>query len=185
MATEEAPSTTGPSAETAATEPQAQTQTPSGETPKVEEPKAEPQEPAKLPDDHPLVKTLAANKEKLSKQAATLAEAQAQASKASKLEQELNERPTKEALETLQTRYDRLEEFLTAVGGPVGRALDSRTFTKDLFETDKDIEDLVKDWHKANPTQTSDALSSAAGDPPKGKHDPNALIRAAFNGGSK
>lgn len=187
MATEE-DTNNGPAGETPVQGQQAQTQTPSGETPKVEEPKAPPvenQEPAKLPDDHPLVKALAGYKEKISKQATTLAEAQAQATKVTKLEEELSARPSQEALDTLQTRYDRLEEFLTTVGGPVGKALDSRTFTRDLFETDKDIETIVKEWHQANPSQTSDALSSAAGDPPKGKHDPNTLIRAAFNGGSK
>ncbi|AUX82592.1 scaffolding protein [Microbacterium phage Oats] len=133
----------------------------------------------KIPDDHPLVKALAKANEKV----AGLAEAQAQAAKATKLEEELAARPSKEALDTLQTRYDRLEAFLLEAGGPISKALDSRTFTRDLFETDKDVADLVKDWHKANPSATSSALSTAAaGETGKGKHDPNELIRAAFRG---
>lgn len=132
----------------------------------------------KLPDTHPLVKTLATLKEKTSTQAQELREAQAKSAKATQLEQELADRPTKEAVETLQTRYDRLEEFVMAVG--LGRALDSRTFTKDLFESDKDITALVKDWNRANPTATSQALSSTAGgQQADGKHDPNELIRIA------
>lgn len=136
----------------------------------------------KLPETHPLVKTLAAQKEKISSQTAALAEANANSAKASKLEQELAARPTTEALETLQNRYDRLEAFLVAAGGPLGKALDSRTFSKDLFESDKDIKDLVKDWHKANPSATSTALSNGPAGDAAGKQDPNTLIRAAFNG---
>ena len=82
-----------------------------------------------------------------------------------------------EALQTLQTRYDRLEAFAQAVG--LGKALDSRTFTRDLFETDKDIAGLVKDFNKANPSATSTALSSTAGGEGKTKHDPNELLRIA------
>ncbi|QDF15970.1 scaffolding protein [Microbacterium phage MonChoix] len=136
-----------------------------------------------LPETHPLVKTLAANKTKLSSQAAELAEARAQAARATQLETDLAARPTAEALTTLQTRYDRLEAFLLEAGGPISKALDSRTFTKDLFESDKDIEAIVKDWQKANPTATSTALGAgAAGEAGKSKHDPNELIRAAFRG---
>ncbi|QDP44058.1 scaffolding protein [Microbacterium phage McGalleon] len=138
-----------------------------------------------LPETHPLVKTLAANKEKLSKQATELAEARTQAGKVTQLEAALNERPTKEAFEGLQTRYDRLEAFLLAAGGPISKALDSRTFTKDLFESDKDVASLVSEWHKNNPSATAAALggggTEGAGKP---KHDPNDLIRAAFKGRS-
>lgn len=130
----------------------------------------------KIPDDHPLVKALAKANEKV----ASLAEAQAQAAKATKLEEELAARPSQEALDTLQTRYDRLEEFLTAAGGPISKALDSRTFTKALFESDQDIETLVKQWHRDNPSATSAALGSAPAEPGKPKQDPNKLIRAAF-----
>jgi hypothetical protein len=130
----------------------------------------------KIPDDHPLVKALAKANEKVT----ALAEAQAQAAKATKLEEELAARPSQEALDTLQTRYDRLEAFLVAAGGPISKALDSRTFTRSLFETDDDVEDIVKAWHKANPSATSTALGAAAANPGKSKIDPNALIRAAM-----
>lgn len=133
-----------------------------------------------LPDTHPLVKTLAKQKQDLAAAKTALAEANANSAKATQLEEELGKRPTPEALETLQTRYDRLEAFLVAAGGPIGKALDSRTFTRDLFETDKDIDTLVKDWHKANPTATSQALASAAGEPAGGKATQNELLRAAL-----
>lgn len=134
---------------------------------------------AKLPEDHPVVKQLAADKAKLAKANTELAELRAQSKKATTLETELAARPTTEALETLQTRYDRLEAFLQAAGGPLSKALDSRTFTKSLFETDEDIEDIVKAWKKNNPSATAQALgaSSAAGG---GKSpDINAALRAA------
>lgn len=132
-----------------------------------------------LPETHPLVKSLAAMKDKQKTAATELAEARAQAAKTTELETQLGERPTKEAIETLQTRYDRLEGFLSAVGGPLARALDSRTFTRDLFETDKDIEDLVKAWNKSNPSATSQALSSQSTETSGGKMDPNKLLRIA------
>lgn len=182
MAPEEtaaAPST----GETSAPEDKATPQAPAGETPKVEAPAQVTvtiDDSTKLPDSHPLVKTLAAQKDKISSQATALAEAQAQSAKATKLEQELAARPSAEAMETLQTRYDRLEAFLVAAGGPLGRALDSRTFSKDLFETDKDIAQLVKDFHKANPSATAAALAStAAGETSSSKQDPNKLLRIA------
>lgn len=137
------------------------------------------QTPTQLPDDHPLVKSLAALKGTIATQKTELAEARAKSKQATQLEEELNKRPTQEAVDTLQTRYDRLEQFLQAAGGPLGKALDSRTFTRDLFETDKDIADLVKDWNRANPSATSTALGSAAAAPASKKADPNALIRAA------
>jgi hypothetical protein len=132
-----------------------------------------------LPDTHPLVKTLKANKDKLSSQAQELRDANARAAKATELEEELAKRPTQEAVETLQTRFDRLSEFLEAVPGPLGRALDSRTFTKDLFETDKDIASLVKDFLKKNPSVTSQALGGGTTQQTSDKPDPNALLRAA------
>lgn len=133
----------------------------------------------KLPETHPLVKTLATLKEKTSTQARELAEARTQAGKTTQLEEELGKRPTTEAMETLQTRYDRLEAFLVAAGGPLGKALDSRTFSRELFETETDIKDLVKQWHRDNPSATSEALGTKAPGDGKGKLDPNALLRAA------
>jgi len=137
------------------------------------------QDDGKLPDDHPVVKALAKANAKNVSQATELAEARAQAAKVTKLEEELGKRPTTEALETLQTRYDRLEAFLQAAGGPLSKALDSRSFTKALFESDKDVSEIAKDWHKANPSATATALASAAAEPGKGKVDPNVLLRAA------
>lgn len=81
-------------------------------------------------------------------------------------------------LEGVQAKYDRLEAFLLAAGGPLSKALDSRSFTKDLFESDKDIEELVSTWHKENPSQTSVALGSGAGNVEKSA-DINALLRSA------
>lgn len=141
------------------------------------------QEPVTLPDDHPLVKTLASQKQALATQKTELAEARAKSAKVTELEEALNKRPTQEALDTLQTRYDRLEAFLIAAGGPLGKALDSRTFTRDLFETDKDIEDLVKDWHKSNPTATAKALGAGGADPNTNKGPSmNEILRAARKG---
>lgn len=88
-------------------------------------------------------------------------------------------RPVKDTLDAVQTKYDRLEAFLQAAGGTLGKALDSRTFTKALFETDEDIKDIVKKWNVANPTATSTALGSTAAAPGKQKIDANALLRAA------
>lgn len=175
-------SNNGSAGETSGQEQQGQQQAPAGEKPGTGEQQQAVtiDDSTKLPDTHPLVKTLAAQKEKISSQVAALAEAQANSAKATKLEEELAARPTTEALETLQTRYDRLEAFLVAAGGPLGKALDSRTFSKDLFETDKDIAQLVKDFYKANPTATSAALSTTSGGGEStGKHNPNDLLRIA------
>lgn len=80
--------------------------------------------------------------------------------------------------QAIQAKYSRLEQFLVAVGGPLSKALDSKSFTHQLFETDTDIKELVADWHKANPTATSGALGgSAAGS--QGSVDLNSLLRAA------
>ncbi|QJD50045.1 scaffolding protein [Microbacterium phage Zada] len=176
----------GTTDETSGQEPQEQQQ--QGTTPETganggQQQQSEPQEPVKLPDDHPLVKSLGAYKGQIATLKSEMAELRAKSGQVTKLEEELGKRPTTEALETLQTRYDRLESFLLEAGGPISKALDSRTFTKDLFETDKDVVDIVKDWQKANPSATSSALSTgAAGETGKGKHDPNDLIRAAFRG---
>jgi hypothetical protein len=132
-----------------------------------------------LPETHPLVKTLAKQKQDLASSKTELAEARAQAAKVAQLEEELGKRPTSEAVETLQTRYDRLESFLQSVGGPISKALDSRTFTRDLFESDKDVKDLVKDFNKANPSATSTALGSSGARPSGATVEVNDLLRAA------
>lgn len=139
-----------------------------------------PEKPVQLPDDHPLVKTLAANKDKIAGLTSELTELRAKSKTITKLEEELTARPTVEVVEALQARYDRLEGFLQAVGGPLSKALDSRTFTRDLFETDKDIETLVKEYSKANPTATSAALGSGAAAPASKSPDMNAILRSAM-----
>jgi hypothetical protein len=132
-----------------------------------------------LPETHPLVKANLKYKGDLAAQKTELAEARAKAAQATKLEEDLSKRPTPEALATLQKRSDRLEGFLQAVGGPLGRALDSRSFTRDLFESDKDISDIVKEWNRANPSTTSSALGAGAVAPASGKPGMNDLLRAA------
>ena len=175
----------GPDVETTPTgpdsqEPQQQTTPESGGN------GTQPQEPTatdetRLPDTHPLVKAYRAQLEENRKNTVArteLAEARAQAAQATKLQDELSKRPTQEALDTLQTRYERLEAFAQAVG--LGRALDSRTFTRDLFESDKDVATLVKEWNRANPTATSAALgSTTTDDHGTGRVDPNVLLRIA------
>ena len=107
-------------------------------------------------------------------------EHKASKARVTELEQQVTElTPVKETLDAVQAKYDLQEQFLQAAGGPLGKALDSRSFTHDLFETDKDIADIVKAWHKANPSATTTALSSSAAEPSKGKVDPNVLLRAA------
>lgn len=137
----------------------------------------------RLPDTHPLLKAYRAQLEQNRKNETSqseLNEARSQAAKATKLQEELDARPTQEAVDTLQKRYDRLEEFLVTAGGPLGRALDSRTFTRELFEGTRDVKDIVKDWQKANPSATAAALGSGNGHTDSGdKPDMNKLIRAA------
>lgn len=137
----------------------------------------------RLPDDHPLVKAYRTQLEenrKLSNVKTELAEANAKVKKVAELETELASRPTQEALDTLQARYDRLEAFLQAAGGDISKALDSRSFTRDLFESDKDIATLVKDWNKAHPSTTSTALGAAAAQQQGSKPSQNDLLRAAI-----
>lgn len=84
-------------------------------------------------------------------------------SKVEELESKLQDSATLQAnLDSVQAKYDRLESFLLAFGGNIGKALDSRSFTKDLFESDKPVEELVAEWNKANPSKTSSALGSSS-----------------------
>ena len=136
-------------------------------------PPAEPTTETKLPDDHPLVKTLATQKEELKQLRPT-------AQKVADLESQVAElTPAKEQLTVVQAKYDRLEAFLTSLGGPVSKALDSRSFSTALFESDTDIKDLVAQWHKDNPSATSAALSSGSGTTVSAAADMNAMLRAA------
>lgn len=103
-------------------------------------------------------------------------------SRVTELEAQVKElEPVKETLDAVQRKYDRLESFLTRAGGPLGKALDSRSFSQRLFETDDPIEDLVKDWFQQNPTQTSQALGARGDGATGGKVDINTLLRAAAN----
>lgn len=89
--------------------------------------------------------------------------------------------PVKETLDAVQARYDRLEAFLVEVGGPLSKALDSRSFTRDLFDSDKDISEIVKQWHKDNPSATAAALGSGSARPASKGPNMNELLRAAAN----
>lgn len=133
----------------------------------------------RLPETHPLVKTLATQKSALQAKTSELREANARAARVTELENQIKDLPSKESVDALQTRYDRLEAFAQAVG--LGKALDSRTFTRDLFESDKDIKTLVTEWQRANPSTTTTALGSGnQSDTGSGKVDPNKLLRAAI-----
>ena len=79
--------------------------------------------------------------------------------------------------DALQSKYDRLEEFLLQAGGNLAKVLDSRSFTKDLFESDTDIQELVEKWHKNNPSAVGSALSGSSQD--NAQPTLNDLLRAA------
>lgn len=176
-----ADNTQGSSSETESQEPQDQNQSSTtSETEGNGQGDGSTTEPQRLPDDHPLVKAYAAQKSRISSQNSEMAELRSKSAKVSQLEDELQKRPTEDALKTLQTRYDRLEAFLAATGGPLSKALDSRNFTRSLFETDEDVAQLASKWLKDNPTATSQALGSTSSEPGKAKVDPNDLLRAAF-----
>lgn len=182
MPTENTTSTTGSTDETSGQEQQDQQQATTDETSGTGEQQqsSTAEQPVRLADDHPLVKTLAANKTKIASLNTELSEARAKSAKVTQLEADLQARPSQEAVDTLQTRYDRLEAFLQTAGGPLGKALDSRTFTKELFETDKDVADIVKEWNRANPSATSTALGSAAAAPASKGPTMNDLLRSAI-----
>ena len=84
-----------------------------------------------------------------------------------------------EQRDAVQRRYDRLEKFLSKIGGPLGKALDSKSFTTALFETDGDIGELVKSWNKDNPSPTSVALGSDKVVTADNKPSINDLLRQA------
>ena len=85
-----------------------------------------------------------------------------------------------EALTALQTKYDRLEAFLTAMGGEISELLDSRKFSTALFDSDTKIESLVADWRKAHPTIATRALSASSSSGDKDEPSMNDLLRAAI-----
>lgn len=127
----------------------------------------------RLPDDHPLVKAYTSSQEQLRQLKGT------HQTKVQELETQVTELTAKATqAESVQAKYDRLEAFLTSLGGPISKALDSKSFSTALFETDTDIKELVAQWHKDNPSATSTALRSSAGDSESTK-DMNALLRSA------
>lgn len=85
-----------------------------------------------------------------------------------------------EALTALQTKYDRLEAFLTAMGGEVSELLDSRKFSASLFDSDTKIEDLVAEWRKAHPSTATKALGAGSASAEDDKPSMNDLLRAAI-----
>lgn len=88
--------------------------------------------------------------------------------------------PVKETLDAVQTRANRLEAVLQAVGGDLGRAMDSKSFTTALFETDRDVTEILREWYAANPTATSVALGAGPAAPANTKPDMNDLLRKAL-----
>lgn len=131
------------------------------------------QQEERLPDDHPLVKAYASSQDKL-KQLKDSHQVKVQ-----ELESQVTALTDKAAkADEVQARYTRLESFLTALGGPISKALDSRSFSTALFETDTDVKELVAQWHRDNPSATSSALNSGSGNTASAQ-DMNALLRQA------
>ena len=85
-----------------------------------------------------------------------------------------------EALTTLQTKYDRLEAFLTAMGGEVSELLDSRKFSAALFDSDTKIESLVEDWRKDHPSAAVKALGAGTASTEDAKPSISEMLRAAI-----
>lgn len=123
------------------------------------------------PQHEALLKDLV--KERKSRQAlqAKLAELESNQSEAAK---------QAEAFAALQVKYDRLEAFLTAMGGEVSELLDSRKFSAALFDPETKIESLVEDWRKAHPTVATKALSASSSNGEKDEPSMNDLLRAAI-----
>lgn len=139
-----------------------------------------PQEPTQLPDTHPLVKAYAAQKEELKTLRATGQRVtELEAANASVKEELATTQAAQADLTATAARFSRLEEFLTEVGGPLGKALDSKSFTQALFETDTPVADLVTKWHQDNPSTISSALRSGSGTPSGGTAGLNDILRAA------
>lgn len=137
-----------------------------------QEPTTATQQDTRLPDDHPLVKAYASSQ-------AELKQLKGNQPKIAELETKVQELTAKaESTDAVQAKYDRLESFLTKVGGPLSKALDSRSFTAALFESDEDVDDIVTKWHKDNPSATSSALQSGAGSTQASK-GMSELLRAA------
>lgn len=156
--------------ETTTQEPESTPAEPAGN----EEPGSTPSQQAdRLPDDHPLVKAYTSSQDQL-KQLKTTHQTKVQELEAKVTE--LTDQATQ--AQAVQAKYDRLEAFLTSLGGPVSKALDSKSFSTALFESDTDIQELAAQWHKDNPSATSQALSSGGGITASST-DMNSLLRSA------
>lgn len=134
-----------------------------------------------LPDTHPLVKAHAAQKEKLRTATAAAARVPELEAKVTELETAAAAAVKTEDHTALKARYDRLEEFLSEVGGPLSRALDSRSFSQSLFETDTPVKDIVTKFLKDNPSAVTAALGNTSAVPAAKNPDQNALLRAALS----
>lgn len=82
-------------------------------------------------------------------------------------------------LEKVSSQFKRLESVVVMAGGSLGRILDSRSFSQRIFETDDNVEDIIAEWNKANPSATHSALSSGGGSTTAGTPSMNDLLRAA------
>lgn len=81
--------------------------------------------------------------------------------------------------ESLKAKHARLEAVLLVSGSTMARLLDSRSFSERVFNSDENVEDIIADWYKANPSNTSNALKSAGDVPREQKTSMNDLLRAA------
>lgn len=163
-----------PAAEAATTTPDA-TATPPAETATTGQAVSDTtQQEDRLPDDHPLVKAYTSSQEQLRALKGT------HQTKVQELEAQVSQLTAKTAsADEVQAKYDRLESFLTSLGGPISKALDSKSFSTALFESDTDIKELVAQWHRDNPSATSTALGSSAGSPAGPQPTMNEILRAA------
>ena len=149
------------------------TETPTASTEEPVVPESTSQQDDRLPDDHPLVKAYTSSQEQLKQLKGT------HQSRVQELEGQVTDLTAKAtSAETVQAKYDRLEAFLSNLGGPLSKALDSKSFSTALFESDTDITELVAQWHKNNPSATSSALNSGGG-PTSTASDMNTLFRTA------
>lgn len=139
------------------------------ETPEVTEEEA----PKEAEDKDPAKQTLLADLHKVRDQKRELTK---QLEEANQKLTEAQEASAK--LDSLQARYDRLEQFVLQAGGDIAKALDSRSFSSKLFDSEEPIEELASQWRTEHPSVTSTALGSSAS-PTGGKLDMNQLLRLA------
>ena len=139
--------------------------------------KEEKSEPEPTPVDHNKKALLA----DLYKERTARKELQSQLSDVTKQLEELT--GASEELEALTKKYQRLEQFILGSNTDIGKALDSRTLTQRLFESDDEIDSILQDWHKDNPTTTSRALTGSNDSSPSAPSVGDLLRVAAGMGG--